>query len=387
MFYQKIQIIIDYINKKESFDKTNDLDINYLIKLCKNHSLLPLLYVSLKKYNIELNEEQEKYLTKAYKNAVFIEAVQETEKSLILDALFNNNIKCMPLKGSIIKYLYPSPELRTMSDLDILYEPGKGKLVNDVLSGLGYKCEKSGGTDDEYNKPPFMNVEMHRIMVDGNFEAIADYYNNIWDVVKPIKEGSLIYEMSKEDFYIHMVAHVARHYAVGGIGIRFVFDEWIYLTHYGDVLNFDYINSEFEKIDLLKFAENFKNMTIKWFKGLETTELEEQMTKYIFESGTHGSIAHEQSVKVLLGKDGMKNFKSNKFLYVIRMIFPSFKYMKARNHILKKWPILLPYFYIERICVAIFKKKKLVVQSIKGLDTYNQDKAKEIHELHENSGI
>ena len=52
MFYQKIQIIIDYINKKESFDKTNDLDVNYLIKLCKNHSLLPILYKACLKYNV-----------------------------------------------------------------------------------------------------------------------------------------------------------------------------------------------------------------------------------------------------------------------------------------------------------------------------------------------
>lgn len=386
MFYQKIQIIIDYINKKESFDKTNDLDINYLIKLCKNHSLLPLLYVSLKKYNIELTEEQEKFLSKSYQTAVYSEAVQETEKSVILERLCNNNIKCMPLKGSVLKYLYPSPELRTMSDLDILYK-GNTKIVHDELAGLGYKCVKSAGTDDEYHKPPFMNVEMHHIMVDGNFELIADYYSNIWDVVKPIKDGSYIYEMSKEDFYIHMVAHVARHYAVGGIGIRFVFDEWIYLNHYDDVLNFEYINSEFEKINLLKFAENFKNMTVKWFKGLETSSLEEDMTKYIFESGTHGSIIHEQSVKVLLGKKGVNNFKGNKVLYVFRMMFPTFKYMKARNPILKKVPVLLPYFYIERICVAVFKKKKLAVDSIKGLDKYNEEKAKEIQNLHKNSGF
>ena len=152
MFYQKIQIIIDYINKKESFDKTNDLDIDYLIKLCKNHSILPLLYVSLKKYNIELTEEQEKVLNKAYKSAVYTEAVQESEKSMILAALSNNNIKCMPLKGSVLKYLYPSPELRTMSDLDILYK-GNTKIVHDELAGLGYKCVKSAGTDDEYHKP------------------------------------------------------------------------------------------------------------------------------------------------------------------------------------------------------------------------------------------
>ena len=386
MFYQKIQVIIDFINKKESFDKTNDFDIDYLIKLCKNHSMLPLLYVSLKKYNIDLTDEQEKVLSKAYKTAVYTEAVQESEKSMILASLSNNNIKCMPLKGSVLKYLYPSPELRTMSDLDILYK-GNTKIVHDELAGLGYKCVKSAGTDDEYHKPPFMNVEMHHIMVDGNFEQIADYYSNIWDVVKPIKDGSNIYEMSLEDFYIHMVAHVARHYAVGGIGIRFVFDEWIYLTHYGDVLDFEYINCEFEKINLLKFAENFKNMTIKWFNGLETNELEEDMTKYIFESGTHGSVVHEQSVKILLGKKGIKNFKGSKFLYIWNLIFPSFKYMKARNNILKKVPILLPYFYIERICVAVFKKQKLAVQSIKGLDNYNADKAKKINELHEKSGI
>ena len=81
------------------------------------------------------------------------------------------------------------------------------------------------------------------------------------------------------------------------------------------------------------------------------------------------------------------NFKGNKFLYLMRLIFPTFKYMKARNNILKKWPVLLPYFYMERICVAVFKKKKLAVQSIKGLENYNADKAKEIQELHENSGI
>ena len=387
MFYQKIQIIIDYINKKESFDKTNDLDINYLIKLCKKHSMLPLLYVALKHYKIELTLEQEKFLSNQYQNAVFIEAVQESEKHLILETLCGNKIKCMPFKGSIIKYLYPSPELRTMSDLDILFDDKKTKLVKKILLELGYKCDKTGGTDDEYHKPPFLNIEMHRIMVDSNFEQIADYYSNIWDVIKPIEDGSFVYEMSKEDFYIHMVAHVARHYAVGGIGIRFVFDEWIYLKHYKNVLDFDYINSEFEKINLLKFAENFKNMTIKWFEGLETTELEEEMSKYIFDSGTHGNLAHEQSVKILLGKDGSKNFKSNKFLYVWRLIFPSFKYMKARNHILKKLPILLPYFYIQRLFVAVFKKQKLAVQSIKGLEHYNAEKAKEINELHNKSGI
>ena len=111
MFYQKIQIIIDFINKKESFDKTNDFDIDYLIKLCKNHSMLPLLYVSLKKYNIDLTDEQEKVLSKAYKTAVYTEAVQETEKSMILASLSNNNIKC-------IKWIDEIKNISSMNSLE-----------------------------------------------------------------------------------------------------------------------------------------------------------------------------------------------------------------------------------------------------------------------------
>lgn len=387
MLYQKIQILIDYLNNEPVFNKLDDLDVNYLIKLCKNHSLLPILYKACLKYNVSLTAEQKSFLEKNYHHSIYTEATQEVEKNLIINELSKNKIKCMPLKGSILKFLYPSPELRTMSDIDILFENKKTKEVKKILLSLGYKCDKSGGTDDEYRKPPYMNVEMHRIMVDGNFELIADYYSNIWDVIKPVSENSYVYQMTKEDFYIHMVAHVARHYAVGGIGIRFVFDEWLFLNKYQNELNFDYINLEFAKINLLKFAENFKNLTIKWFTGLETSELEEDMTSYIFNSGTHGTIKHEQSVKILLGKNGVNNFKSSKLKYVFRMIFPTFKYMKVRNRVLEKCPILLPYFYVQRLFVALFKKQKLAFQSITGLDKYNEEQAKKIRELHDKSGF
>ncbi len=386
MLYENIELMIDYINQKE-FTQKDKLQLDKLIVLCKNHSLLPILYKACEKYNIEMSSKQAMYLKQAYNNALFQTATQEAEKITILNALSNEKIKCMPLKGSIIKYLYPSIELRTMSDIDILYEKNKSKVVNKILKKLGYSCEKIGGTDDEYHKPPYMNVEMHKIMVDGNFELIADYYQNIWDVITPTTDNPYIYEMSKEDFYIHMVAHVARHYAVGGIGIRFVFDEWIYLKKYEHELNFEYIDSEFEKIGLLKFANNFKNLTYKWFNHQETTELEEMMTKYIFESGTHGSIKHEQAIELVLGKDGMNNFKNSKFKYYLKKTFPPIKYMIVRNPIIKKLPILLPFFYLQRIFIAIFKKKKLVLQTIKGVKTYDEEISKNLKKLHEKSGI
>lgn len=387
MIYKKIQLLIDYINNKQISKQLSNKEISELISICKIHSLLPLLYNACLKYNIKLDEKQLSFLEKQYKYQLMKEITQQCEVELILSEFDNHKIKCMPLKGLILKDLYPSQELRTMSDLDILIMDKDSKKVKQILLKYGYECRKSGGKDDVYHKNPFMHVEIHRIMVDGNFELIADYYNNIWDVVTPINENSNIYKMSDEDFYIHMISHIASHYATSGIGIRFVFDVWLFLEKYKKTLNFKYINHELEKINLLKFNENFKSMTLKWFNGIETSELEENMTEYIFNSGTFGTLKNKQSIELVLGKNGMKSFNTSKFLYMIKLVFPSFKYMKNRNVILKKVPILLPYFYIQRLFVALFRKKKLAIQSIKGLDSFNKDYSQKIKKLHEDSGI
>ena len=52
--------------------------------------------------------------------------------------------------------------------------------------------------------------------------------------------------------------------------------------------------------------------------------------------------------------------------------------MKRRNEILKKIPILLPYFYVQRLFVAIFKKRDLAINSITGLDKFNEEYSKKV---------
>ena len=383
---EDIQLLIDFIDEKETSVINKDLDMNNLIRLCKNHSLLPILYKACQKYKVSLTEKQEVYLKKNYQVCLMREATQELEKQEILKTLSENNIKCMPLKGSILKFIYPSPELRTMCDLDILYDKSNHKKVKSILKMMGYKCDKVSGKDDEFSKPPFMNVEMHKIMVDSGFEVIADYYDNIWEVVKPTSDNSMIYKMSNEDFYVHMIAHIARHYSVEGIGIRFVFDEWLYLKKYKNILNFNYIENELKKISLLKFEKNFKNMTIKWFTNQEMNQLEIDMTDYIFNSGTHGSLLNEQSINLAVG-EGTKNFSKRKFKYFFKKIFPPFSYMKERNEILKKLPILLPFFYVQRLIIALFKKREMAINTITGIDKFNEEYSKKVVDLHEKSGI
>ncbi len=43
----------------------------------------------------------------------------------------------VPLKGSIIKNMYPSIDMRTMSDMDILIKREDAKKVHDILIEMG----------------------------------------------------------------------------------------------------------------------------------------------------------------------------------------------------------------------------------------------------------
>ena len=377
-----MNLIIDYINNSATSEEVED--IQALIIKCKHHALLPLLYKACKAYKQPLTEEQEKFLKKEFFLSVSKETVQEYELGEIINALNDNKIKCMMMKGSIIKHLYKSPEERSMCDLDILYDEKEAKKVKKILLSMGYTCKSYGGTHDIYYKAPYMNVEMHRVVIDENQNIYYDYYKNIWDVVKQVEGKEYVYKMSDEDFYIHMIVHAARHFAKGGIGLRYLIDEWIYLNK--KELDFDYINSELKKIKLDVFQKNFSSLAFTLFKKEPLSEYQKQLLDYIITSGTHGVVTHSQAVKMTLGKEVLKATNRNVIAYYFRALFPTFKQMKVRNHILKKVPILLPYFYLERIFNAIFKRRSLTVAMIKGVKEFNAEKAKEIRELHEKTG-
>ena len=374
---EDFKLLISFLRNDESINY--DVDTQKLYSISKAHNVLPIFYSACLKYNISLPTQIFQYLEKSYKNAVYQEAVRDVELNEILKLFDQNNIKCMPLKGSILKKLYPSPELRTMCDVDILYDD-KNNIIK-LLSSLGYKLTHKSNHHDVYEKPPFMNVEMHHHLISEDFNIIREYYDNIWSVVTPLNENSNIYRMTNEDFYIFMISHIAKHFQYGGIGIRYVFDEYVFLKKYESVLDFEYINHELSKIYLAKFEENFRKLMKIWFYDENTTEFYEEMGTYILESYVHGSTKHVQMLNMAIGDKGQNVLKSNKFKYILNRMFPNYNQMKYRNPILKKIPILLPIFYIERLITGAFKKKRQTYYEITGLQKFNTEKAVKVQNM------
>lgn len=367
-------------------------DYKMMYKIAKFHSLQNILFYALNEYlkNNDIIEEIDsaflKQLSKDNKMAIAKSATQEAEKEILQNALEEKNINYMLLKGSVIKYLYPSYDMRSMVDLDVYYDKSKHQEVKTLMKNLGYYTSSYlKGNHDSYMKDPFMNVEMHRYLMNECYE-MSKYYHNAFLKLSKKNDKTCEYVFKNEDYYIFMIAHAAKHFSNGGTGIRTVIDEYLYLEKYNEKLDYKYINEELDKLGLVKFEANLRKLAFYWFGnyiiGKEDSEVLQRMSEYILSSGTYGTISNS-IMKDFMSEETYKNLNSNKFAYIIRKAFPPYKVMKQRNPILKKWKILLPCLYFTRILKAVFVRRKSVsnlVNNTKNITKEDIEKNKKVHD-------
>ena len=68
-------------------------------------------------------------------------------------------IKNQAMKGARMRFLYPAPQMREMSDVDILIDAACMKKATQLLAEKGYTLVQSIKHHDIFKKPPLMVVE------------------------------------------------------------------------------------------------------------------------------------------------------------------------------------------------------------------------------------
>ena len=352
-----IHLIKCALDDKISEELPQGVAWNDVYKLAKFHSIDNLVFYSVEKLSKKPNEELYKKWKESRDKAILKGITQLYERDFIIEQLTKAGIDICPLKGCIMKELYPSQDMRTMADLDILMDNNKAELVRKVFKEMGYTLDHIDEEGhDVYKKKPVMNVEMHHQLVssDSLQNQILQYYENVWKRLMPDEKNTHLYRMSKEDFYIFHIAHLVKHYKLGGTGIRSFIDIYIYKKHYNDVLNWNYIYDELDKMDIKELAITFEKIVDAWFgEGVMDSEME-QMTTYIITSGTYGLL--ERSDKRIVENDLKKS--NNKFIYLVRRIFPNMKTMKRKYIILHTIPVVLPFCWIHRLIAGVLNKNK-----------------------------
>jgi hypothetical protein len=310
------------------------------------------------------------------------DTVQKAAQMELLTAFEKAGIAVLPLKGFLIKQFYPDTSMRMMADLDILFPVEKEKETEGVLTALGYVCEHKDSHHSVYMRHPFMNIEMHYNMI-GNDSLLDAYYDNIWERLELEPGMSYIYRLKWEDFYIFMIAHLAKHFQGGGSGIRSVIDIQQFLDKMEEKLDWKYINEELRKIELTQFEQHMRKLTAIWFGGEKETEFYAQLREFIQNSGIYGTLENLGVQRAV--RAGRKGWIGKMQMW-LNVIFLPYKEMKMQYPYLLKCPVLLPIAWIQRFFRTIFLRRKKAKRILSSMNA-ERDVVKAHQELFEKLGF
>ncbi len=289
----------------------------------------------------------------------------------IFAALEQAGIKYMPLKGVILKDMYPYIGLRQMTDNDILISADRRADVKRIMTELGYVVDSyCQSNQDVYMKEPVYNFEMHVALYgSGTHKRYADYFEGILDrsgVMAGTEWGRL---PSAVDFYLHLKSHEHKHYAGGGTGLRSLCDTYVFVSKKGEEIESEELRLGLDALGLAEFDRATRELSEKMFAPenraalLATigggadylTEEQRAMLDYYATSGTYGKLANfvENDFTAYCGGEVTLGKKIG---YVMRRIFPPVEFYKEAAPVVYKHRILIPGYCLVRFLRAVFTK-------------------------------
>ena len=346
----------------------SEIDWRFVIYLAERHSVLGMLYYALAKLDKadRPNEKVMAYARQLNREQVVTDINFTVETQQLLSMFNEHKIKAIPLKGILLKNDYPSPEMRSMSDVDILVEADKQDLIYSLLKERGYHREHLGLKDVSYRKDKFLHFEMHSTMVAEDSPAYG-YFLSVWDRAVFDKNSSVA-KLTNEDFYIYMLEHLARHLETGGAGLRMIMDFYVFLSKYESSLDRAYVDKVLTELKLDSFEEKVRSLSFDWFGKEGRADASSDAAEFVLCSFTFGS-AEALFVSDALKKDvtGKTKATKNGLGNIMKRIFPSFHFISYKYKWLKKLPVLYPVGVCAYWCERIFAKKDL---NFKNLGNY-----------------
>ena len=358
------KLICNVLNSQEEFSDSekiyikNNLKILYAIS--KKHDIAHLVGYSLISGKIINKYGDEKFYSLF--NQAQMMAIYRYEKinyafNEISNALEENEIEFIPLKGAILREYYPEPWMRTSCDIDILV---RNSDIENVIGLLCKKCCCSRGKDcttHDYNLvyANEVHLELHYSLTqDGKLPQADEILCDIWEYSGEKQGFNFNKELKNEIFILYHLAHMAKHFLIGGCGIRSFIDLTLILRkmEYDTVL----LNDLIKRAGLTKFYESLLILLDVWLNNAEHTVLTLQMENFILTGGVYGTARNSAAIKAGKGESKLKT--------LIKLIFLSRENLEIIYPKLKKHPNLLFFYQIKRWFNIFNRDKRKKIKNI-----------------------
>lgn len=370
-----IRIVDSAVNGKQNILPA-DFDLDAAIKIARRHQIVPMLYYGALQCGISPKTPQMQQLFVQTCQYLAVSEKQMLELQRICAAFDEAKVEYMPLKGTLLKGMYPKPEMRPMSDGDILIRVEQYERIRPIMESLGFEEQIESDHELIWHKPQ-VHIELHKRLIPSYNKDYYAYFGDGWRLAKPLQEQPNHFAMTPEDQLIYLFTHYAKHYRDAGIGIKHFVDLWIYRSKVA--LDEQYIHAELKKLQLDEFYDNTLRALAVWFDKGQPDAVTELITETVFHSGVYGTQeAHllSDAVKTAKTKQTSKRARRKK---ILDTVFLPYKAMCGRYPVVKKVPVLLPFMWVARWITALFtrgrigkRREELKTISVERIDGYQQ---------------
>lgn len=340
-----LSLIKSIINDRPMEIVTTELNWSKFRNITDMHMLSNLPAYRLDAF-VDMPDELKEYYFQQKSLSILRESVQELSIQALLDKFEYIGIKCMPLKGFVTKQLYPMPDMRSMSDTDILVDCGDLDRLHTIMNEEGFVFDHESIHELVYKNEQIV-VELHKSIVPKcNHDSYA-YFGDGWSFAKKCSGKEYIYEMSLEDAYAHCVEHLARHYLGGGAGIKNVMDVYMFKKH---GLNQGYVDNAMERMGLSRFERKISSLAGLWFgedSEMVCDEVLNDMASYIINNGVFGTSSSSAVTQVFKAAES-GDYKKARFRLYFRWLFIKRSDLEYQYSKLKGRSWLYPFYSVMR---------------------------------------
>ena len=304
-------------------------DCSELKRVGIQQSVLPILLRGLEKTGAPES------IIKEFDQASLMDMHQIVQHDIALEDIGNvlddAKIPYIFLKGADLRNLYPDPNLRTSSDIDVLvHEEDLGKAVESI---------------EAYMKSSRVFLELH-FSIRENMENIDRMLARVWEFAKPTGNGTR-YELTPEFQIVYIIAHMSYHILSGGIGIRMFLDLWLLRTK--TAYDKSVVDQMCAECGILKFYQICSDLTDVWMEDKAHTETTRMLEAFCLSGGVFGNAENAAAAR----RRG-----TSAAGHLFSRLFVSRHFLENEYPELKGKPYLLPYYQMKRWIRLLDRQKR-----------------------------
>lgn len=321
-----------------------------LYKLAKHHEMIHLVGTALLKTGVHVDEDiKARYNNNIYAQAYRCEQLKYAYEN-VSELLEANKLPHMPLKGTVIRNMYPQSWMRTSCDIDVLVHDGDFETAAELLCKNGYTANEAVTKHDiTFDTPNGMKLELHYDLIEKEHISLpAEVLRKAWEYSTVTDGKEFEYVMTDGMMSFYHISHMAKHFVEGGCGVKPLLD--LYVMKKSGHYDSEETRKLLREGRLDTFAQNAVKLCEAWFSDGKLDETTKVMQDYILSGGVSGTVT-TQYVTQQKKQGGKKK-------YILSRIFIPYKDMERRYPSLRKHKILLPFCHVHRWFSLLFGKNK-----------------------------